>query len=64
MSPLPRSPLPVLGAAFAAILVILVVMVAGSDSVGRALVARHENEVQLAELRDLAARKPWDYGET
>jgi signal transduction histidine kinase len=50
MSPLPRSPLPVLGAAFAAILVILVVMVAGSDSVGRALVARHENEVQLAEL--------------
>jgi hypothetical protein len=54
----------VLGAAFAAILVILVVMVAGSDSVGRALVARHENEVQLAELRDLAARKPWDYGET
>src|SRR5919202_4024030 len=50
MSPLGRSPLPVLGAAFAAILVILVVMVAASDSVGRALVARHENEVQLAEL--------------
>jgi signal transduction histidine kinase len=50
MSPFRRSPLPVLGAAFAAILVILVVMVAGSDSVGRALVARHENEVQLAEL--------------
>src|SRR5438128_1835249 len=50
MSPLRRSPLPVLGAAFAAILVILVVMVAASDSVGRALVARHETEVRLAEL--------------
>jgi len=45
-----RSPLPVLIAAFGAILVTLAVMVGASDSVGRALVARHETEVQLAEL--------------
>jgi signal transduction histidine kinase len=50
MASLRHSPLPVLGAAFGAILVILAVMVAASDSVGRALVARHETEVQLAEL--------------
>ena len=45
-----RSPVPVLAAAFGAILLILVVMVVASDSVGRALVARHEHEVELAEL--------------
>jgi signal transduction histidine kinase len=45
-----RSPLPVLAAAFAAILVILALMVAASDWVGRALVGRYENEVRLAEL--------------
>ncbi len=50
MFPLGRSPLPVLVTAFGAILVTLAVMVMASDSVGRALVARHENEVQLAEL--------------
>ena len=50
MSPLGRSPLPVLGAAFAAIVVILIVMVAASDFVGLALVARRQNAVQLAEL--------------
>jgi signal transduction histidine kinase len=45
-----RSPLPVLAAAFAAILVILALMVAASDWVGRALVGRYENEVALGEL--------------
>src|ERR671925_354531 len=45
-----RSPVPVLVAAFGAIVVTLALMVVASDSVGRALVARHENEVQLAEL--------------
>src|SRR5579883_2980444 len=50
MGAMGRSPLPVLIAAFGAILVTLAVMVGASDSVGRALVARHETEVQLAEL--------------
>jgi signal transduction histidine kinase len=45
-----RSPLPVLVAAFGAILLTLAGMVVASDSVGRALVERHENEVQLSEL--------------
>ena len=56
MLSLRRSPLPVLGGAFGAILVILGVMVAASDSVGRALVARHETEVYLAELSHGAER--------
>ena len=51
MSPFGRSPLPVLAGAFAVILVILVVMVVASDSVGRALVARRQNAVQLADAR-------------
>jgi signal transduction histidine kinase len=45
-----RSPVPVLAAAFAAILLILAVMVTGSHWVGQALVARYETEVRLAEL--------------
>src|SRR5581483_10729071 len=56
MSPFGRSPLPVLAAAFAVILVILVVMVVASDSVGRALVARRQNAVQLAELNTAGDR--------
>src|SRR5215203_5268126 len=50
MLQLRRSPLPVLVAAFGAILITLGGMVLASESVGRSLVARHENEVQLAEL--------------
>jgi signal transduction histidine kinase len=56
MTALQRSPIPVLVASFAAILVILGVMVAASDSVGRALVARYETEVRLAELAFAADR--------
>jgi signal transduction histidine kinase len=45
-----NAPVPVLAAAFAAILAILGVMVAASHSVGLALVGRYETEVRLAEL--------------
>ncbi len=56
MQLLERSPVPVLIAAFAAILLILGIMVAASDSVGRALVGRYETEVRLAELTFAADR--------
>src|SRR5947209_1860869 len=45
-----RSPLPVLAAAFTAILLVLGLIVAASDQAGRALVSRYETEVRLAEL--------------
>ena len=44
-----RSPIPVLAAAFAAILLVLGLIVAASDLAGRALVSRYETEVALAE---------------
>src|SRR5581483_2824884 len=56
MSPFGRSPLPVLAAAFAVILVIRVVMVVASDSVGRALEERRQKAVQLAELNTAGDR--------
>src|SRR3954447_21875108 len=50
MPPDQRSPLPVLAAAFAAILLVLGLIVGASDQAGRALVSRYETEVRLAEL--------------
>ncbi|HLH23096.1 MAG TPA: ATP-binding protein [Chloroflexota bacterium] len=45
-----RSPIPVLAGAFAAILLVLGLMVVASALAGRALVSRYETEVRLAEL--------------
>src|SRR5215210_6186221 len=50
MPPDQRSPIPVLAAAFAAILLVLGLIVAARDEAGRALVSRYETEVRLAEL--------------
>ncbi|HEY7059842.1 MAG TPA: ATP-binding protein [Chloroflexota bacterium] len=44
-----RSPIPVLAAAFAAMLLVLAIIVVASDLAGRALVSRYETEVHLAE---------------
>src|SRR5437764_5206 len=51
-----RSPIPVLAGAFAAILLVLALMVVASDLAGRALVSRYETEVRLAELAFQADR--------
>src|ERR687886_1341210 len=51
-----RSPIPVLAAAFAAMLLVLAIIVVASDQAGRALVSRYETEVRLAELAFQADR--------
>ena len=51
-----RSPIPVLAGAFAAILLVLALIVVASDLAGRALVSRYETEVRLAELAFQADR--------
>src|SRR5919199_4248171 len=51
-----RSPIPVLAAAFAAMLLVLAIIVVASDLAGRALVSRYETEVRLAELAFQADR--------
>src|SRR5438067_9950439 len=51
-----RSPIPVLAGAFAAILLVLGLIVVASDLAGRALVSRYETEVRLAELAFQADR--------
>ncbi len=51
-----RSPIPVLAGAFAAILIVLALIVAASGLAGRALVSRYETEVRLAELAFQADR--------
>jgi signal transduction histidine kinase len=51
-----RSPIPVLVGAFAAILLVLALIVVASDQAGRALVTRYETEVRLAELAFQADR--------
>src|ERR687886_1721974 len=51
-----RSPIPVLAGAFAAILLVLALIVVASDLAGRALVSRYETEVRLAELSFQADR--------
>jgi signal transduction histidine kinase len=56
MSARQRSPIPVLAGAFAAILLVLALIVVASDLAGRALVSRYETEVRLAELAFQADR--------
>src|ERR671932_431609 len=51
-----RSPLPVLATAFAAILLVLGLIVGAGDLAGRALGSRYETEVRLAELAFQADR--------
>src|SRR5213082_1177209 len=51
-----RSPIPVLAGAFAAILLVIGLLVVASDLAGRALVSRYEPEVRLAELAFQADR--------
>jgi signal transduction histidine kinase len=58
-----RSPLPVLAGAFAAILLVLGLMVVASDLAGRALVNRYETEVRLAEQAFQADRLQTRIGE-